>query len=319
MLERNDGWVRVARLEDGEWKSDQLAEGYFYGPPDLTVGDDGIVHAAYHDHGIEDAVYAVRAGGAWSLTAAADGGHDGWDNRITVDATGQPHMVGVDPSDFGGTDGVEYYGLTEDGTWVAEPVGSGPQTYRWAVSVAVDPDGTPWVAFHDGDALDLMLSHRTTDGWTVETIDAEGDTGLYNELRIGPDGSQHISYYQRLDPTSGIVRYAFREGPDADWQISDVDTLDNVFIGFTGARNITSIDLDSDLNPWIAYSDESVMRLARLVDGEWQIQTVTEAADVPLGQIVSLELDGDDRPHIAFADVTNKSELDGSVFYASLG
>ena len=59
--------------------------------------------------------------------------------------------------------------------------------------------------------------------------------------------------------------------------------------------------------------------VAGLVDGEWQIQTVSEAADVPLGQIVSLELDGDDRPHIAFADVTDKGELDGSIYYATLG
>ena len=87
--------------------------------------------------------------------------------------------------------------------------------------------------------------------------------------------------------------------------------------GFTGARNITSIDLDADGNPWIVYSDESVMKLSRRVAGEWQTEVVVEAGDEQLGQIVSLKLDRDGRPHIAYAEVTDKGELDGSIWYAT--
>ena len=43
MLERQDGWVRISQLQDGEWQSEQVADGYFYGPPDIAVGPDGVI------------------------------------------------------------------------------------------------------------------------------------------------------------------------------------------------------------------------------------------------------------------------------------
>ncbi len=323
MLEAQSGWVRVANRRDGAWRIDEVATGYFYGPPDIAVGPDGVVHAAYHDHQAPqfepskgDAVYLRGEGGQWSAVTAADSGHDGWDNRITVDGSGRPHMVGVDPLEFGGT-GVEYYARNDDGSWAVEQIGSGPQTYKHAVSVAIDADGIPWVSYHDGSAMDLKLAHRGTDGWQIETVDDGGETGFFNELAIDANGGQHISYYDRLSATSGIIRYAFRDGASGAWQISEVGRLDNVSLGFTGARNITSINLDDDGRPWIAYSDESVLKLGRLEGGQWQAETVVDATDTPLGQIISLDIDGEGRPHIAYALVTNKSPLNGSIWYAT--
>jgi hypothetical protein len=324
MLERLDGWVRIATLEDGEWRTEQIADGYFYGPPDIAAAPDGTLHAAYHDHQDSsfkpdkgDAVHVSGGPGAWVSVTAVDPGHDGWDNRISVDAEGRPHMVGVDPEDFGGTDGVEYYSLDDSGAWSAEPVGSGPQTYRWAVSVATDPDGAPWVSYYDGPSTALMLSGRGDDGWEVSSVDDAGDTGLYSELAIDATGGQHISYFERDGENSGVVKYAFREGSGAEWQIHEVDQLSAVLIGFTGARNITSMALDADGQPWLAYSDEDVMRVAQLLDSGWLIETVAEAGEVPLGQIVSLAVDAERRPHLAFAEVTDKGELNGSVWYAT--
>ena len=45
MLERQDGWVRIATLVDDVWQIDEIASGYFYGPPDIAIGPDGIGHA----------------------------------------------------------------------------------------------------------------------------------------------------------------------------------------------------------------------------------------------------------------------------------
>lgn len=326
MLERQQGWVRIARLAADDWQIEQVADGYFYGPPDVAVGSDGVIHAAYHDHQDSsfqpdkgDAVHVIGQDGTFDLVTATDDGHDGWDNRITVDGDDRPHMVGVDPEEFGGTDGVEYYSLDETGAWVVEPVGSGPQTYRWGASVAVGADGTPWVSYYDGPTSALMLARRSDDGWQVEIVDDASDTGLYSEITIDAAGGQHISYFERASDTSGLVKYAHREQPDDDWQTSVIDELGSVFIGFTGARNTTSIAVDADGTPWVAYSDESVLRLAQQVDGAWQIETVTEATDAPLGQIVSLAGDDAGRPHIAFADVTDKDQLAGSIWYATRG
>jgi hypothetical protein len=326
MLERQDGWVRVASLSDGEWAIDEVARGYFYGPPDIAVGTDGVIHAAYHDHQGQsfdlakgDAVYLRRDDAGWISIPAADDGHDGWDNRITVDATGRPHMVGIDPLEFDGS-GIEYYGLSDDGTWMVEQLGSGPQTYKYATSVAVDPAGTPWISYHDGSTGELKLARRTADGWDIETVDDRGDTGLFSELAIDAGGGQHISYFEKVDDSSGTVRYAFRPDVETAWEYADVDTLDAMFFGFTGARNITSLALDQDQRPWIAYSDELVLKLAEPADGEWQLETIAETSiDAPFGQIVSLDVDGSGRPHIAYSIISSKGELDGTIAYATRG
>ena len=88
-----------------------------------------------------------------------------------------------------------------------------------------------------------------------------------------------------------------------------------MFTGFTGARNITSLALDSQGRPWLAFSDEPVVRIARKVADGWELETVLESDPdtAPLGQIVSLKLDADDRPHLAYSVISDKNELDGVV------
>ena len=325
MLERVQGWVKIASLEAGSWQTGFVESGYFYGPPDIAIGTDGVLHATYHDHQAPrfdpsrgDAVYITEVGGELVSSATPDTGHDGWDTRITVDASGRPHISAIDPLEFGGV-GIEYYVLGDDGSWQVEAIGSGPQTYKYATSVAVMADGTPLVSYYDGIDHDLILATRGPGGWQLDAVDSDGDTGLFSHLAVDRLGGVHISYFERRDPSTGVVRYAYRPEPEATWQFETVDQLLALSTGFTGARNITSIDIDSAGNPWIAFSDESVLKLARRVAGAWEIETVVESdpATAPLGQIVSLKLDGSDRPHLAYSVISDKRELDGSIWYAT--
>ena len=61
-------------------------------------------------------------------------------------------------------------------------------------------------------------------------------------------------------------------------------------VGFTGARKTSSIVLDSEQNPIVAYSDESVINLASSDGSEWTLETVVEAGGLPFGQQVSMAL-----------------------------
>jgi len=318
--------VRIATLVEGDWSIDEVDSGYFYGPPDITVDADGIGHATYHDHQDStfkpekgDALYVRGSQGSWDVSTAEDAGHDGWDNRITLDSTGRPHMVAIDPLEFNGS-GIEYYGLEDDGTWTVEQVGSGPQTYKYATSIAVAPDGTPWITYHDGSTGELKLAQRTAEGWSIEVVDDRGRTGLFSEIAIDDAGGQHISYLEQTGETTGTVHYAFRPDAGSPWQLEELDTLDAMFYGFTGARNITSIDVDSQGRPWVAYSDEAVMRLAQRLDDGWQGETVAESAPgSPFGQILSLELDDTDAPHIVYSIISSKQPLDGTIAYTTRG
>ncbi len=99
-------------------------------------------------------------------------------------------------------------------------------------------------------------------------------------------------------------------------EISQVDTLDKLSFGFHGARNITSLAIDREGKPWIAYSDEKKLKLAVWNGSVWDIQTVVDAGSKTLGQLVSMKLDTQDRPHIAYFEVTKAGPLEGKVKYA---
>ena len=189
------------------------------------------MHVTYHDHqdtsfrqSLGDAAYAVFEEDVWKVSAASDVGHDGWDNRITVDSNDTPHMSAIDPVEFGGS-GVEYYGLDASGTWQVEAVGSGPLSYKFATSVAIDPQGNPHITYHDQANGDLKLASRTSSGWEITTIDAAGETGLFPEMVIGQDGRFHVSYFSREGGSSGAVKYATRESGGATWEITEVGDL----------------------------------------------------------------------------------------------
>ncbi len=324
MLEDLQGFVKSATRTGGAWDISTVADGYFYGPLDIAIDPDDVRYIAYHDHQDTqfrsekgDATVAVRRNGDWNVIAATDEGHDGWANRITIDFAGKPHMSGIDPVGFGGR-GVEYYGVDESGQWFVEPVGSGPQDYKFATSVAVDPQGNPHVTFHEQTDGDLALASRGPDGWSIELIETEGQVGLFAYLVIDQDGRFHVSYLQTEGTSAGIVKYATRGAGEAGWSISEVGRLDDLSFGFIGARNITSLALDSERNPWIAYTDESVLKVAVRDGASWQTHTVVEAGDLEFGQLAVLKLDREDRPHVTYFEVTSKSpKLDGRVKYAT--
>lgn len=324
MLERMDGWVKVAVWDGSAWNLSAVDAGYFYGPTDLAIDSKDIPHIIYHDHqdtrfnpNKGDAVHSSMRNGAWVKDTLSHSGHDGWDTRVTVDNQGQAHVSAIDPSDFGGG-GVEYYRINPNGDLKVEEIGSGPQTYMYATSIAVNPAGEPLIAYYDQTEKSLRLGRRLDGGkWEIETVDKEGNTGLFSSMLIDQNGAIHISYLERTGTSTGRIKYAVRR-TGSNWEISQVDTLSRIVTGFTGARNLTSLVLDSQGHPWMAYSDEQDLRLAIFDGAKWQIEGVARAETNPFGQIVSLKLDAQDAPHIAYATVTDKQVLDGFIFHASV-
>ena len=323
MLEDQRGFVKNAILSGGTWDVTTVAEGYFYGPLDLAIGPDDVPHISYHDHqelrfnpDKGDATHAILDNGKWTVDTLFDKGHDGWDNRIVIDAGGRPHISAIDPKEFGGN-GVEYYHQDESGEWVVEGVGTGPMTYKYATSVAIDPEGNAHITYYDQNDNDLALASRSSSGdWEISKVDTEGDTGLFASLVIEEGGRFYISYLQKTSETSGVIKYATKAASDTGWEITEIDTLSKLTFGMTGARNITSVVVDGAGNPWIAYSDEKLIKLAVWNGSAWEISTAVDAGPKTLGQLVSLKLDSEDQPHIAYFIVTNKGPLEGEVKYA---
>ena len=107
--------------------------------------------------------------------------------------------------------------------------------------------------------------------------------------------------------------YAFRD--DGVWTLEEIGTLDNVQQGMTGARRITSLALDTQGSPHVAFSDLTGISYATRSDSGWNVLEIVTATDRALGQLVSLKLDASDRPHLAFFEVTKNSPLDGLIVH----
>ena len=108
ILEAEPGFLKHSVLTAGVWETSTVATGYFYGPLDLAVDGQGRPHISWHNHDTENEGYAVLTDGEWELHDVDHPGHDGWDNNLAVDSNGVPHIVSIDPSQFGSDSGVEY-------------------------------------------------------------------------------------------------------------------------------------------------------------------------------------------------------------------
>ncbi len=253
--------------------------------------------------------------GEWEVEHVFDPGHDGWDSSITVDRDGRLHVAAIDPEEYDGQ-GMEYYRENAPGDWTVESVPTGLLDYKFAKRIAIDPAGNPHVTYYDFKAQTLNLASRDDSGWTTSVID---DAGRF-----------HVSYFRRdvneviaisLTGGSGAVMYATK-GPDEDsWEITEVSLLDKMKFGHVAARNVTSLALDADGNPWIVYSNEEEISLAVWDGSEWTNETFLDISDQlegqrrrePLGQQVSFKLDSEGNPHLAYFI---KSGLVGHIWYA---
>ena len=315
MLEAMPGFVNHAVLDAGAWDISTVSTGYFYGPLDIRVDDRDMPHIAWHNHDKENEAYALLVEGEWQVHDVDHPGHDGWDNSLALDSQGRPHTVSIDPSQFGSRSGIEY--ATFDGeTWTVEKVGSGPVPYEFGTGVALDSRDRPHLVWFDESQEDLKFATKEDGAWEISIVDSDGDVGRFPTVVLDSQGNPVISYYEKVSKSEGYIKLARWDG--ATWDIQKVDELKNVSLGFHGARRISSLVLDQEDNPIIAYSDEQVIKVAWWDGSGWSVETVVTDGESDLGQQVSLALDGSGVLHLTFADNTVKGGVGvlGTVKYA---
>ncbi len=316
MLEAVPGYVRHAVLQADTFHSQLVAEAYYYGPLDIGIDPTGRPHIVVHNHDHEDQNHFYpNDAGNWVIDRIEHPGHDGWDNSIAFDSQGLPHTSSVDPSQFGG-DGVEY-AYYDGAQWTVEPIQSGMVKYANATSIQIDSDDRPHVAFYDDMEGDLMYALKRGDSWMITRVDTEGAVGRFPSLLLDEQDRPHIAYYNQIVGDQGAIRYAVRG--ESGWSFTDVDTLDAVVLGFSGARRVTALAMDSGGALHLAYGDRAVVRYARLLDNQWERETVVDVRAEPtvLGAQVDLDVSADGQPHLTYFEVERSSPLSGPVRYAT--
>ncbi len=254
----------------------------------------------------------------------------------TVDSgsgVGSHVSVAIDDS---GTTYISYYDSTNKNLKMAKYVGSGGNCGSdndWFCltldssgdvgqysSIAIDSTtNLPQIAYYDASAEALKLA--TINGvWSSTTIvdSIFGSIGRYASLKIDSTGAQHIAFYYEYGVYNSL-RYARYVGGGGNcgggnYQCDIIDSGDRV-------GQYASLALDGSGQPRIAYYDggNGDLWYARPgtigncgPGGTWGCRLVSSASDV--GQYASLDVDNDNRPHIAYYDATN-----GKLMYAVYG
>jgi len=320
LLEKiGEGFVAYAS-SSANWDVETIKEGYFYGPIGLAYGPDGTPNVIIHDHQADefdpqlgDLVRLYRDGSTWVEDIANDPGHDGWDSTVVIGDDGVIHAAGVDPAQFGSTDGVEYYRNSGTG-WEVTQIGSGPIPYQYNVALALDATGSPSLTYYNDADGDLIFAQLVDGSWNLEKAAEEGDVGKYSSLAFGPDGQPAVTFFRQTGATSGEIVYATKT--DGVW----VEEMIGELTAFSepNARRNSSLVFDSQGRANVAFSDTKGAWYAVRGDSGWEIQQILEA-DLPLGQLIALALSEDDTPNIALYEVTQQQPLDGSVAYLTTG
>ena len=238
-------------------------------------------------------ITAVDTSGNESTPAAASAfrpnlGLNANANDIAYDSTGVLHLAYYDTV----AKTIDYASRTTDGTWSAIQIvdTSGDDVGGW-LSIAVDSQNRPAVAYFDGTRGDLRYAILSGGVWNVQTVDSKNSVGLFPSLKF--DSSDHpvIAYYKK---TTGDLRIAQSDG--TNWNITEVATADDVGRSASLARQPNGL--------WaIAYENSTAGRLQYAYQtsvSAWQNVTV----DISTAGIsyISLAFDTSGRASISYQE-----------------
>ena len=225
------------------------------------------------------------------------------------------------------------------------PASIDPYTYKYArwfldtiddtndvgtnVSISVEPNtGQIFISYYEETDKDLYLAvYDGTSGdcgpgntWHCHKLLTMGDVGLYNAIDTIPvaDGVEFIiSYY---NATSASLNYidGFNLNSGFSSHSYQIIAGNKTFLYYYGRH--TSVKFDSNGYPHIAFQYYNALNPERQmyahfvgdgtgncgvggVSGQWQCDTV--ASGEGIGMYASLDIDGSDRPSIAYYDSHN--------------
>ena len=125
----------------------------------------------------------------------------------------------------------------------------------------------------------------------IQRVDTTGRTGRYTSIELDSNGYPHINYCR--EDEGGFVKYAFWTG--INWDIQTIDTGSGIT---NGNLTITSLAIDTDDHPHIAYSKPpNNLHYAYWEGEQWIYHTECEMDGI-YGS-VGIALDSDNHPHIS--------------------
>jgi hypothetical protein len=291
------GLLQLAHWDGDAWRVETVDVDYESRSGEyssLALNAAGQPHIAYSDDSNHKLKYARWDGSVWRIEIVdnidgATGQYSGGLLAMALDRNGYPHIS------YYSTD--LKYAYKDAVGWHIRIIDSGGMVGRFS-SIGVDRNGYPHIAYFieylgSSPFYDLKYAHQDASGWYTETVDSEGDAGLYTSLALDASGHPHISYYADCR-----LKYAHWDG--SAWHIEPIDVAGSC--GYAPLIVDTSLALDNAGQPHISYYrpidwNQGDLKYARKDEAGWHIKLVESGG---VGQANSLALDAAGRPRIAY-------------------
>ncbi|MCW4005067.1 MAG: hypothetical protein NWF04_00500 [Candidatus Bathyarchaeota archaeon] len=225
----------------------------------------------------------------------------------TVDSPGDVGLytsIVIDPdtddihiSYYDQTNSAVKYALWNGSSWAVEEVVDGVEP---CTSIALDPDGNPYISFLHLNSGVGEVCYAASDGssWNYDCLSTANSIGHWSSIIVDDSGCPYISYY---DQTSNTLNCAYAEG--LDWF--------NEIVDFGDFDTFNSIELDLNGFPRISYCDQTSgdLKYAAYDGFDWIIEVADSEDDVGYFSSIAVSFEGSS--HISYYDAEN-----GNLKYA---
>lgn len=304
-------------MEDGKWKNRLVEGGGRAGGRDgtLVLDNAGKPHVLYEYGGLTavELIYATFDGTTWTLEPV-DGCTGGADSSLTLDSAGIPHIVYIKScsNDDYTPAGSDYlmYATRKNGSWQTQKFERSNIVGQY-LKMNVDSRRAPHFVYQDRGKEQLLYATLQNGQLITEALSVPPPPPYqgYNrgirdtEIAVDHTNSPHIVIsYDSDDRFHSNVTYISKT--IAGWQVQTIYTDSHVVD--------VSLAIDSKNYPHVAFVSENslkrVLRYAHQTEQGWEFQiiepfTKTEyTVDFPY---LSLKLDSNDTPHLAYVQLVN--------------
>jgi hypothetical protein len=143
--------------------------------------------------------------------------------------------------------------------------------------LALDSSGQPHISYKDG--YYLAYAHRTRTAWAFDIVDTHIQCGEGNSIAMDNQNRPHITYCLGYDETG--MKYAFKNNDG--WKIEALDP---------GGRESTSLLLDEQQNPHVAYVTWSGVKYMFRDEQDWHTELIDPDGWLTNSIAISLRPDG---------------------------